>query len=52
MDHTKIYPKDLDSPRGELFIRGLGFIVGPLIRWQIDFCRLVLAVQSSCNYFR
>ena len=49
-NHRKIYPVDLDSPRRELVIRGLGFIVAPLVRWQIDFfCRLVLDVQSSCN---
>ena len=34
---TKIYHVDLDSPRRELFIRGLGFIVARLVRWQIDF---------------
>ena len=28
----KIYPADLDSPRQELFIRGLEFIVAPLVR--------------------
>ena len=33
----KIYPADLDSPRRELFIRGLGFIVALLVRWQINF---------------
>ena len=34
---TKIYPADLDSPHRAFFIRGLGFIVIPLVRWQIDF---------------
>ena len=29
--HSKIYPEDLDSPRRELFIRGLGFIVALLV---------------------
>ena len=33
----KIYPADLDSPLQELFIRGLGFIVAPLVRFKIDF---------------
>ena len=32
MDFTKIDKEDLDSPRQELFIRGLGFIVAPLVR--------------------
>ena len=35
-DHRKIYPVDLDSSRRELFIRGLGFVVALLVRWQID----------------
>ena len=29
----KIYPEDLGSPRRELFIRGLGFIVALLVHW-------------------
>ena len=37
MDLTKMYQVDLDSPRRELFIRGPGFIVALLVRWQIDF---------------
>ena len=36
-DHTKIVPADLDSPRRELFVRGLGFVVALSVRWQIDF---------------
>ena len=35
-DHRKTYPEDLDSPRRELFIRGLGFIAALLVRWQIN----------------
>ena len=34
---TEKYHVDLDSPRRELFIRGLGFIVALLVRWQIIF---------------
>ena len=34
---TENIPVDLDSPRRELFIRGLGFIVALLVRWQIVF---------------
>ena len=29
--------EDLDYPRRELFIRGLGFIVAPLVRLKKDF---------------
>ena len=32
-----IYLEGLDSPRRELFIRGLGFIVALLVHWQIIF---------------
>ena len=34
---TENIPVDLDSPRRELFIRGLEFIVALLVRWQIVF---------------
>ena len=37
MNFIKIDPADLNSPRRELFIRGIGFIVALLVRWQIDF---------------
>lgn len=37
MDHTKIYQVDLDSPRQELSVRGLGFVAALSIRSGIDF---------------
>ena len=51
MTFTKIYPADLDSPRRELSNGGLESVAILLARWQINFCRLVLDVQSSCNHF-
>ena len=37
MNFTKIDTEDLDSPRQEFFVCGLGFIVTLLVCWQIDF---------------
>ena len=37
MDHTKTYQADLDLPCRELSVRGLGFVVALLVRWQIYF---------------
>ena len=37
MDHTNIVTADLDSPRRELSVRGLGFVVALSVRWQINF---------------
>ena len=37
MGHTKIVPTDLDSPRWELFVRSLGFVVDLSVRWEINF---------------
>ena len=36
MDHTKIYPADLNSALRELLVRGLGFVVALLVCGQID----------------
>ena len=49
MDHTKIVPADLDSPRLELSVRGLVFVVAFAIFLAIDLCVCVLAEQSSCK---
>ena len=38
MDHTKTVTADLDSPRRELSVRGLGFVVAFLVCWQIIVC--------------
>ena len=35
-DYTKIYQVDLDSPRQELSVRGLGFVVSLLVFWEIN----------------
>ena len=37
MGHTKIDHMDLDSPRQELSVRGLGFVVALLVHWGIIF---------------
>ena len=37
MDHTNIDQPDLDSPRQELSVRGLGFVVALSFRWQMNF---------------
>ena len=42
-------PADLDSPRRELFICGLGFIVAFWFVGKLILPRLVLDVQSSCT---
>ena len=44
-----MYPADLNSPRQELSNGGLGIVVALLVCWQLDFCRIILEVQSSCN---
>ena len=46
---TKRNPSDLNSPCRELSNDGLVIIVALLVCWQIDFCRLVLDIQSSCR---
>ena len=33
MDHTKLDPADLDSPRQELSVRDLEFILALLVCW-------------------
>ena len=47
MDDTKLNLADLNSPRQELSNAGLRIVVALLVRWQINFCRLVLGVQSN-----
>ena len=37
MDHTTIYPADLNSALRELFASDFGFVVALSARWQIDF---------------
>ena len=37
MDHPKIDPTDLNSPRQELFVCGLEFVVTFLAFWQLIF---------------
>ena len=37
MDDTKIYTVDLDSPRRELYVRGLGFVVALSVFLGINF---------------
>ena len=49
MDDTKMNCRDLDSPRRELAVRGLGFVVALLVHWQIDFFVCILEEQSSCT---
>ena len=48
MNFTKINPADLNSPRQDLSNGGLGIVAALLVLWQIDFCRLILDVQSRC----
>ena len=36
-DHPKIYIADLDSPRRELSVRSLEFVVALLVRSEINF---------------
>ena len=33
-----MYQADLDSPREDFSVRGLGFVVALSVRWQVDFC--------------
>ena len=52
MNHTKICTADLDSPRRELSVRSLGFVVcSPYVfffgNWFVCVC--VLGKQSSCS---
>ena len=37
IDHTKMYPEDLNTPRQELSNGGLGIAVALLVRPGIDF---------------
>ena len=50
MDHTKIYQADLDFPRRELSVRGLGFVVALSVRSGINFRVRLLGEQSSSTY--
>ena len=48
IDHTKIDPADLNSPRQELSVHSLGFVITLLVRWQINFlCASTLEANSS-----
>ena len=49
MDQTKIVPADLNSPCRELFIRGLGFVVTPLVRSEIVF--LCASTQGAIQLY-
>ena len=49
MDHTKLYQADLDFPRRELFVRGLGFVVAFLVHSGIVLCVRISDTQSSCS---
>ena len=49
MNHTKIVPVDLDSPRQELFVCGLGFVVALSVLGGIIFRVRLLGEQFSCN---
>ena len=51
MNCTKIDQTGLDSPRREFSNGGLGIVVALTVLGGIDFCRLVLDVQSSCIAF-
>ena len=46
---TKIDTADLDSPRRELSVRGLGFVVALLVCSGIDFRVRLQGGQSSCS---
>ena len=48
MNNTKIDTEDLDSPRQELSVRGLGFVVTLLFRESI-FCVRILEEQCNCR---
>ena len=50
MDHTKIYTADQDSPRQELSVGSLEFIVAFLVCSGIVFRVCLLGEQPSCNY--
>ena len=52
-DHRKIYLEDLDSPRREIFICGLRFIVALLVPWQIDSlsARIERPIQLHVLYY-
>ena len=49
MDHSKIDSADLDSPRRELFVRSLGFVVALSFFWQSIFGLRLLGEQSNCR---
>ena len=49
MDQTKLNKADLDSPRRELSLRGLGFVVAFSVFGEINFRVRLLGVQSSCS---
>ena len=48
MNHTKIVPADLDSPRRELLNSGLGLVVTLLVHWQINFSCVHFGRATSC----
>ena len=48
MDHTKIVTADLDSPRREISVHGLGFVVRSLFGLLANyFCVRLQGEQSS-----
>ena len=49
MAHTKMYSKDLDSPRRELSNGGLGIVVALTAFRELIFRVFILGVQSSCT---
>ena len=48
MDHTKIYPEDLNSACRELSNGGLEIVVALSVFSGIFVCVFLLGVQSSC----
>ena len=51
MDYTKIDTTDLDSPRQELFVRSLGFVIALTVFSGIVFCLRLQGEQSRCTRF-
>ena len=49
IDHIKVYQVGLDSPRRELSVRGLGFVVALLVCLGIGFRVRLQGGQSSCS---
>ena len=47
INFTQIVKTDLESSRQEFSNGGLGIVAALLVCSQIDFCRLILEVQSS-----